>query len=296
MSMMGQRLECENASRAGDARRPEPLWLRRAEIIVYVFLGTCITSGLIYLYPAACAGQVRDALIGAAITIGGSGAALIMLAVVRIGSLTVYTAERLDEIGQRMDALEDTLEAALSSVPDENASASRAAPVDLAAIGRGAPGLLVAATVPDHPFPRLAGRDEEDLVPADAAVPRERTVAGPVGPPTGPEARWQRAFDEGDLLACRRILAEAGSLIPPERRQAMLAALDVLIEDRKQALRDEFSALVRSRRFADAIAKGREITQNFPNSAMAAEFEQVEPYLARRAAEDPPRSARGQGR
>jgi len=296
MKMTGQRLVSENAARAGDTRRPEPLWLRRAEIIVYVFLGTCITSGLIYLYPAACAGQVRDALIGAAITIGGSGAALIMLAVVRIGSLTVYTAERLDEIGQRMDALEDTLEAALSAVPEENAAAGRAEQLDLAGIGRGDPGLLVAASVPDTQFPRLAGRDEEDLASPDAAVSRERTLADPQGSAAGPEDRWQRAFDEGDLLACRRILAEAGSLIPAERRQAMLAALDVLIEDRKQALRDEFSALVRSRRFADAIAKGREIMQTFPNSSMAAEFEHVEPYLARRAAEAPPRSAGGQGR
>ena len=296
MKMTGQRLVNENAARADDARRPEPLWLRRAEIIVYVFLGTCITSGLIYLYPAACAGQVRDALIGAAITIGGSGAALIMLAVVRIGSLTVYTAERLDEIGQRMDALEDTLEAALSAVSEENATAGRAEQLDLAGIGRGDPGLLVAASVPDTQFPRLAGRDEEDLASPDAAVSRERTVADPGGSAAGPEERWQRAFDEGDLLACRRILAEAGPLIPSERRQAMLAALDVLIEDRKQALRDEFSALVRSRRFADAIAKGREIMQTFPNSSMAAEFEHVEPYLARRAAEAPPRSAGGQGR
>lgn len=296
MSMTGQRLVSEDASRAGDARRPEPLWLRRAEIIVYVFLGTCITSGLIYLYPAACAGRVRDALIGAAITIGGSGAALIMLAVVRIGSLTVYTAERLDEIGQRMDALEDTLEAALSAVPEENAAAGRVDELDLSRIGRGDPGLLVAASVPDKQYPRLAGRDEEDLASADAAAPRERAVADSGASSAGPEARWQRAFDEGDLLACRRVLAEAGSLIPPERRQAMLAALDVLIEDRKQVLRDEFSALVRGRRFADAIAKGREIAQTFPNSAMAAEFEQVEPYLTRRAAEAPPRSAGGQGR
>ncbi len=286
----------ENASQAGEARRPEPLWLRRAEIIVYVFLGTCITSGLIYLYPAACAGEVRDALIGAAITIGGSGAALIMLAVVRIGSLTVYTAERLDEIGQRMDALEDTLEAALSAVPEENANASRVEPLDLAGIGRGDPGLLVAAGVPEKPFPRLASRDEEDHGPAETAVSHERIVTTAGKSPACPEERWQRAFDERDLLGCRRILAEAGTLIPADRRQAMLAALDTLMEDRKQALRDEFSALVRSHRFADAIAKGREIARTFPNSSLAAEFEQVEPYLARRAAEAPPRSAGGCGR
>ncbi|UCG16613.1 MAG: hypothetical protein JSV19_00980, partial [Phycisphaerales bacterium] len=99
-----------NESGSTASELPEPPWLRRAEMIAYVFLFTCISSGLICVYFG---GSVWNALIGAAITIGGSGAAWIMLAVVRIGSLVDWNAGRLEAISQRVDALEDTLEVAL---------------------------------------------------------------------------------------------------------------------------------------------------------------------------------------
>jgi hypothetical protein len=67
----------------------------------------------------------------------------------------------------------------------------------------------------------------------------------------------------------------------------------MLADDLRQTLRDQFACLVREGRFGQALAKGEEIAEAFPNSPLAAEFERIQPHLVRRAAEQPPRAAEG---
>jgi hypothetical protein len=122
---------------------------------------------------------------------------------------------------------------------------------------------------------------EPERVAAAAAVRRsDGSDAGFVGA----EARWHQAYRDGDIRGCHRILAEAGGRIPRDRREAMSEALQALIDDRKRTMRMEFAALVRAGRYGKAIAKGREIAKEFPNSPMASEFHRLLPHLAARAA------------
>lgn len=248
----------------------EPPWLRRAERIVYAFLFACITSGLFLVYYAAFGGNVLNAMVGAAIVIGGSGAALMMLTLVRTGRLAVRNTESLEAIGHRVDAIEDMLQVALSVPPQED---GKTAEVNLSDIGKGDPGPLVAATLPSDGFPRLARQDEPD---------GETGSARPRGEARDPLDLWQTAFERGDIRACRRILAEAGDRIEPDRRLAMSEAMEAFLAGRKETLRDEFSSRVRAGHFEEALAIGRQIADMFPGSDLAAEFERIEPHLRAR--------------
>jgi hypothetical protein len=282
--------------RSSPAPEPvEPSWLRQTEIIIYGFLFTCVTLGLAYLVPAALEGRVWNAVVVAAVVIGGSGATLIMQAIVRVAALMLHNAEQLDTLRQRIDSLEDALEAALSIVPERNAAAAASATdVNLSELGDGDPTPLIAAAAVDEPFPRLAVTPPpREPRRHTAAAPPRPTPDAPDPPVAGPEERWQRAFDAGDIAKCRRVLAEAGGRIPAPRRQAMADALSALLEDRKQTLRDEFAALVRAREYGKAIEKGRQIAETFPNTTMAADFHRLQPHLAARAKTASPRAAKG---
>ncbi len=275
----------------------EPRWLRRTEIVIYVFLFACVSFGLIYLVPAALGGRIWSAVVGAAVVIGGSGATLLMQGIVRVAALMLHNAEQLEILHQRVDSLEDALEAALSVVPAQNAAAAAtAAEIDPSDLGYRDPTPLIAASTVEDRFPRLAVpvQHREPERAAAAAATRSPDSSGATATPgAGPEQQWQCAYDASDIRTCRRILAEAGGQIPAARRQAMGDALDALIEDRKQSLRNEFAALVRSGRYRKAIAKGREIAETFPNSPMAAEFRRLQPHLAARAGTATHRAAEG---
>jgi len=159
---------------------------------------------------------------------------------------------------------------ALSAVPDED---RKAAEVNLSEAGTGDPGLLVAATLPSDGFPRLARQDELDA---------ETGLARPARDARDPLDLWQTAFERGDIRACRRILAEAGDRIEPDRRLAMSEAMEAFLAGRKETLRDEFSSRVRAGHFEEALAIGRQIADMFPGSDLAAEFERIEPHLRAR--------------
>jgi hypothetical protein len=286
------------------------MWLQRAEVVIYVLLFTCLSTGLVYLWHAAVEVELFRVALGAAVFFGGLAVALLMLALVRIGTLVVRNTQSLEEIGERVGNLETMLEAALE--PEAEPESQE---LDLAGVGVGDPEPLVAAQVTEDGFPRFVAPPELAANPADA-VPTRRQDGRSSNRPGRPSAAddpsqatptdgtkpavrrmetcWQEAFDRRDISACRRILAESGSAVDPQRRSALSQALEVLVSQKKQALRESFAASFRAGRLREALARGREIVTLFPDSPMAQEFLQIEPHLLARAADEEARHAGGE--
>lgn len=124
-------------------------------------------------------------------------------------------------------------------------------------------------TRPEHHRFRKAGpaRDPEDV----AVRPKDMLGA------------WRKAVHEGDLPACREILA---ALMDTADRETVAALSDVLsaLADRKEReLRASFSSCLARHDYAAALAVGDEILSLLPDRPVAADFERVRPLLLQRA-------------
>ena len=133
---------------------PEPAttpWLRRARWAVALAAIACLAAGLIWTYRSAMAGEVLEAVAGAAFCLSVIALACAAGAVLRLGGVMLRCAGRLDGLETRVASLEVTLDA-FAEGPD------------LAAVDRQKAEALVAARLDRDAFPRLvSGQDEQTL-------------------------------------------------------------------------------------------------------------------------------------
>ena len=221
-------------------------WLRRARWAVGLAAAACVGLGLHWVYRAALAGDVSEALAGTALCLGVLALDYAAAAVLRMGGLVLRSIQRIENIEHRLSALEVSIDALEHTA---------ARPVDLTGVGTGDATSLVAAQVDRDVFPRLAP-ELTDHTGQHAAQP---------APPKAPGA--------------------------PDAAAASIASqreLDQLVRREMDRLRAEFAELVRQEDYAAALRTGQRIETLFPDSALAEQFQSIQPHLLRRAAGDAP--------
>ena len=237
-------------------------WMRNAQMALYLFMAVAALSGLTYLFAAAFAGQVLRAIVGALVAVGGVAAGLMGLTALRFAVLMAARTRPLDQVVARVTALESAVE-------------HQVVTVDLARGNAEPPDKLVAANVELDAFPRLVRPDPADLPAEPGASPQ------PVEGPTPDERRWQAAYQNGDIAACRRTLVTLRTVLAPERVAAMEDGLHALSQAKAFQLREEFARLIRAHDYAAALTTGEQIAALFPESAMTREYEALRPQLCK---------------
>ena len=224
-------------------------WLRRARWAVGLAAAACVGLGLHWVYRAALAGDVSGALAGTALCLGVLALDYAAAAVLRMGGLVLRSIQRIENIEHRLSALEVSIDALEHTA---------ARPVDLTGVGTGDATSLVAAQVDRDVFPRLAPE------PTDHTGKHAAQPASPKAPdaPGAPDA--------------------AAASIASQRE------LDQLVRREMDRLRAEFAELVRQEDYAAALRTGQRIETLFPDSALAEQFQSIQPHLLRRAAGDTP--------
>lgn len=236
-------------------------WMRNAHIAVYAFMCVCGLCGLCYMFFCAFLGQAFHAIVGAIVAIGGMTIGFMALAAVRIGAVLVTRIERIEVLASRLEEV-------------ESAPQSESVTVDLARVGDGDAENLVAANLQHDSFPRLVP-SESDTLPEEpaAASPGEAVHCLPQ------ENQWQVAYQSGDIAGCRRALVSLREVLAPERIASMEEGLRAMSRARALQLRQDFARQVRSRYYASALITGKQITELFPDSVMARDFESLCPRL-----------------
>ncbi|MBI1827782.1 MAG: hypothetical protein HY287_07650 [Planctomycetes bacterium] len=209
---------------------------------------------------------------------------------VRVGELAAAVANSMANAGNATSGMGS------GSTEVLNAAAERSELLDLAAVGRGDPAALTAATLDRHAYPRLLRTMEHEpppagdgIAPASPPAPALRLLAedhhseANGGASTRNLLRtWKKALRDGDLAACREVYsamvdtADAIELLP------LKAQLEDLADRTEAPLRKAFVELVKSCDYVGALAIGEQICCLLGDRAIAAEFERLRPFLRRK--------------
>ncbi len=157
-------------------------WLRRARWAVAITALACVGVGLHWVYRAAMVGDVADAMAAAALCLAVLALDFVAGAVLRMGGLVLRSTRRIEDVENRLAALEVTLESL------EEAMAQN---VDLTKVGSGVVEPLVAGRIDRDVFPRLVqARHHEDT--ARQAEPAAQMTAVDVGSAISGQAELER--------------------------------------------------------------------------------------------------------
>jgi len=257
---------------------------RNSKKTLYVVAGFYVLVGFVLAIASVVGGDRLGTFLGFLIISGALVGAVMLRAIMHLG-------EQADELAHALDEMRHCVlsgEASVSEQLREIKEAAGVRMVDLTTFGSGDPSSLTAATLDRDAFPRLMKAMDDAPPPLAAASESVEKVVGQAelvlperdGPATKNLLRqWKVAVREGDLAECRRVLstmvdvATREELVPLE---AQLAALTARVE---RKLRSAFSAHVRNRDFAGAIAVGNQITELLPGTPVARDFEAVRSQL-----------------
>ena len=271
---------------------------RRATRTLYVITFFYVAMGFFVAVPAAVSGDRLSTFLGFSIIIVGLSAAAVVNVVTRLGARVGRVDESLHEIRGRLERIEQTLQAVTSN--DSPLATTQV--LDLAAMGRGDPRELVAASLDRSVFPRLATTMEQEP-PAEVGGPHADSARGPStgeaphaadagDQPAGANAtgltvrnllrRWRVSLREGDLATCRRVYIALVETAGTATVGSMGGPLQLLADRIEQSLRDGFSKCARERDYDGLLAIGEQICRLFPDRPVAEEFKRLKPYLLRR--------------
>lgn len=207
---------------------------KRTQKVAIAVLAALALFGLGYQTYWALKGSADRAIIGATIALGSGLAVYGYRRLAQITKLAEAAQQRWTDVQKRLDAMELLLEESAFSV-------------DLSALGRGDPSILVAANTTDNAFPRIAPAPGAATTSPSVVEPNESAQEGNSEEPMEP--------------------APAG---PIERHS-------------RDDLRSMFRESISLGDFAAALAVGEEILTVYPDSAMAAQFQTIRDNIRRRA-------------
>lgn len=214
----------------------------------------------------------------------------------RLDQQSLPTSEWLDwleKIEQRLENQEEQMvqvrhlmekrkEESEASQPPQNEDT-----VDLGDMGKQDIAQITAATMDRSVFPRLAAALDE--------ARQGREGIGSPGSAIPPDLdankdlltrniyrEWELARRANDLRTCRRLYAAFVDAWEPATAVAYRTELEALSVRVEEKLREAFRHHIHEADYAAAIEVGDEICELFPEFPIAAEYERIRPYLARR--------------
>lgn len=281
---------------------------RRTTKTLFVVAGLYVAIGLIVSASAAFAGDRLSTFLGFLIITGALAAGVMMHAILRLTVRLAGLGDRLDQVADRMQRIEQKLEAA-ELAPVRPAAEPAVQTVDLSAMGSGDPSVLTAATLERTRYPRLVTIMETMAAPVGGADGSGGAVVGSGFPAGIRGGSPQPAFDEtemlrfqaeaavttrnllrewrmgmrsGDLEACRRIFSALVDTTDTATVLPLSQQLQELTERTEARLRGEFAKAVRDRDFACALGVGDQLCRLMPDLPTTREFEALRPHLLRK--------------
>lgn len=261
---------------------------------VPVAIGFCLAAAALLL-----GGSLVSPVV--VLTVGGAVAGAVLLAMrLRVRSRIPVAEVRPGRLDGQLERLEGREEVSEMDVGNEQLVEW----LDLAAMGSGDPGRLVAATLDRSTFPRLLTSWEEDAasepspgVSASAhespdhvhasgespekALHRSHRLAGGVTR-LSQLRRWKLGLRTGDLAACRAAFSALVDTADPSTVASREEQLEALADRTEKSLRAAFSRCLVQKDFVGMLAVGHEICRLLPDRPVAADFLRIKPHLLRR--------------
>jgi hypothetical protein len=274
-------------------------WLKRARWVVYSFFTAFAIAGVVYIFYAAVDGRVLHALIGAGVTWGSIGLGIAMHCVIQLAAVVDRNLRAQDDLRQRFDALEQLVSelAPIVNLPDPDVNRgdlnrSAAYAPDPVEPVMHVPKSLIAATLEEDTYPRLAPRLASSKIPAvsDDSVefaPALRTD-DEFENECGIECEDERenTVDSFDTRAIndkaindKTINDKTIDDDPPESTESAAIyegpSSGAAPPPTLAALRTRFRDAVHAADFGAAIDAGETIVEYYPDSACAYQFDQL---------------------
>ncbi len=280
-----------------------------------LFVVACVYVGIGFFVavPAALMGDPVSAFLGFMIISGALAGAVGLDAVLRLRVQLSVMCEAVDDIRKRLRriGLRDLPPDVVGTGGDDTQSTAL---IDLAALAKGDPSLLTAATLDRSGFPRLAASVEETSVPGNFepagadepsgvavdTVIQEKSRVGQEVPRSEIAAdqatrnllqTWRAALRDGDLRTCRSVFSSLVDIVDTQRLAQLSPLLQDLTDRTERSLRKAFTDCVARRDFAAALRAGERICTLLPNHRIAADFGRLKPRLERRLREQPATSS-----
>lgn len=263
--------------------------LHRTQRTITIFGFVFAALGLLLTVFGLRSESLVEIGLGLLIALTAGAAAAILRTLARVEVQLLATAGQIDEIRSRVGAIKAAVQQGATS--REHDAILRT--IDLAALGRGDPGVLTAATLDRSTFPRLAtlldqAAPDRVIRPQEEgeAVSRLTSAAVPEtsdSPPESVLARWETALKNRNLPECRAVFSIVVDVLEPGRVSHFKEQLDTLAEETERSLRDMFSAHARRANYDGLLVVGECICEWLPDRPIAAEFARLKPVLVQRA-------------
>jgi hypothetical protein len=263
--------------------------VRKLRRLTYALVGACALVGLAYTWRAAWQADIVRAAIGAASTLAVLIAGALWTGSLRLAMVSLRTQRRLRRSEGRVAAIWGIhvghgvrLNELATGLDEARREQTRSAG-DLAAKIDADRSLLVRRLESLHTrletFAKLhdgqAERLEQRVSALESAVRRGVAAADAARLDDASAADW--ATDESP--PGERTVAAYQHLVAQESRADSVDG-DAMYD--KHRLREDFARLIHRRDYVDALAKGDEIVNRFPDSGAASDFRRVRPHLLRR--------------
>lgn len=302
--------------RQGGALRRDTIHKR-----IHLVLATFVAAlGVTVTVVSAGRGDAVAACIGLVIILGAVALVVVLRALDRLNrSVTALMEVEGRRTGEGRERDTRSSEGTFSN-----------AVVDLAAVGRGDPGKIIAATLDRSVFPRLAetlneqppattpdtrnrvplskGRrseglnsqgadnaDDSDLEPDEkgAAATSDSDVDGVAH--NNVLRIWKQAVRAGDLITCRSLYSILVDTVDPRLVARLQVQMQALADRTERRLRAQFAQRVRQRDVEGVLRVGDQMCELLPDRPIAEEFRRLKPRLMDRTASRPSGSDRKSG-
>jgi hypothetical protein len=103
--------------------------------------------------------------------------------------------------------------------------------------------------------------------------------------------QWQQACEALDAATCKQLLVRFRDLVSDAEMAELRETVATVERTALRIVRDQFAGHIRAKQWDQALRVGEEILSRYPNSPIAAEFEQIRDQLAARARQEPQEGA-----
>jgi hypothetical protein len=260
---------------------------RHTKKTLYVVAAFYVVVGFVAATASALNGDRLGTFLGFLIISGALGTTALLRAVLRIGVRISAIGDAVKEMHARLGRLETGLNEVRSRSGLDGRTMGNAGGVrmlDLAAMGNGNPGALVAATLDHEAYPRLVKTMEEEP-PAQsdevAARGEEQSASSDQTQATTKNLlrQWAVALGDGDLAGCRGVYTALVDTAGEEAVASLGEQIEELADRVERSLREAFSSRVRAGDYAGGLAIGERICSLLPDRPVTAEFQRIRPYL-----------------
>ena len=264
--------------------------------IYHVLAAFVVVLGVTVTVVSIGRGDAVAACIGFAIILGAVAVVVLFRALDRLNR----SVEALVEVESRRSKVEGrkTEEGRERDTLSPEGTFSNAV-VDLAAVGHGDPGRIIAATLDRSVFPRLAETLNEqppattpdiqsEVESLRSKVEGRRSDEGGAAAPesdVGGVAHknvlriWKQAVRDGDLITGRSVYSILVDTVDPRLVARLEVQMQALADRTEQRLRAQFVERVRQRDVEGVLQVGNQMCELLPDRPIAEEFRRLKPLL-----------------